>query len=71
MGMMVSSVATTCEARIRSAINSYSGSARLATSPHQTDWVAREISNPCRAKISFHVMEIIRLNPQDRGIYQV
>src|SRR5579875_2937401 len=53
MGRMVSSVATTCEARTRSAIKSYSGSARSATSPHQTDCVAREISKPCRIKNVF------------------
>jgi hypothetical protein len=42
IGKMVSSVATTCEVRTRSAINSYNGSTRSATSPHQTDCVARE-----------------------------
>ena len=52
IGMIVSSVATTCDARTRSAISPYSGSTRSATSPHQTDCVAREISNPCRSKMS-------------------
>src|ERR1700676_2509859 len=52
MGMMESSVETTCEARTFSAISSYNGSTRSATSPHLTDCVAREISKPCRVKIS-------------------
>jgi len=41
MGMVVSSVATTCDCRTRSAM-----------SPRQTDCVAREISKPCRSKMS-------------------
>ena len=48
----MSSVATTCDCRTRSAINSYRGATRSATSPHQIDCVAREISNPWRSKMS-------------------
>jgi hypothetical protein len=45
-------VATTCDFLTRSAIRWYSGSTTSATSPHHTDCVAREISKPCRSKIS-------------------
>jgi tetratricopeptide (TPR) repeat protein len=44
IGIIVSSVATTCDCRTRSAINSYKGSIRSATSPRQIDCLAREIS---------------------------
>jgi hypothetical protein len=50
--MMVSSVAITCDSRICLAMNAYNGSTKSATSPHQTDCVAREISKPCRVKMS-------------------
>ena len=52
IGIMVSSVAPTCDCRTRSPINSYNGVSRPPTLPHQRDCVAREISNPCRSKMS-------------------
>jgi hypothetical protein len=51
IGIIVSSVATTCDCRTRSAINSYKGSTKSATSPHQIDFVARETSKPWRSKM--------------------
>jgi hypothetical protein len=46
LGRIVSSVATTCEARTRSVINAYNDSTRSATSPHHipTAWPARSQS---------------------------
>ena len=43
IGMIVSSVATTCDARTLFTISLYSGSTRSAASPHQTDCVARDL----------------------------
>ena len=43
---------STCDFRTRSAMRWYNGSTTSAASPHHTDCVAREISKPCRSKIS-------------------
>src|SRR3989442_11816415 len=52
IGWTVSSVATTCDFLTRSAMRWYNGSTTSATSPHHTDCVARENSNPFPSKKS-------------------
>ena len=51
IGITVSSVQMTWLLSTRRTIRSYSGCSKSATSPHQTLWVARLISNPLRWKM--------------------